>query len=186
MIDITNRVLEKATKFSHTQIKRWAVAFLSPDKSTGQHSGVPRTYSIVEAIKIYLGGYLVEDLRFTISEAQTIVKDVTEWFKINRWRVSDWIELRKSKMDRGFVAYSDFPWEGLIISVGMGSKENIFYEAKIVLKKQLIKEPSLWREEYRLEHFGKLSAISTVPFRSIDIGSLITSLGNQIAQELSG
>ena len=185
MIDITNRVLEKATKFSHTQIKRWAVAFLPPEKSTGQHSGVPRTYSIEESIKIYFGGYLVEDLRFTISEAQTIVKDVTYWFKVKKWRVSDWIELRKSKMDRGFVAYSDFPWEGLIISVGIGSKENIFYEARIVLKKKLIKEPSRWREEYRLEYFGKLSAITTVPFRSIDIGSMIASLANQIAQGLS-
>ena len=79
MKKFTNRVLQKATGHSYTQIKRWAPVFLGPDPLVGQHSGVERLYTLEEAIKICLGGYFVNKLNFRFKEAAMILTDLTKW-----------------------------------------------------------------------------------------------------------
>ena len=185
MVSITNRILEKSTGFTHTQIKRWAVAFLEPDKASGQHSGVPRIYDFDQAIRIYLGGYLVRDLKFTLDESKQILNDLTNWLKNKSWKFSGWVDFRESKLSSGYVAGINFPWRGLLIDIGLGSDDRLFYVAKILSVKKMMREPNHWREEYDLEYFGKLSPISTMPLRSIDIEAMVRSLANIIAQVVS-
>lgn len=184
MLVITNRILEKSSKFTHTQIKRWAVAFLRPDKSSGQHSGVSRTYDFEQASRIYFGGYLVQDLKFTLDEAKQILNDIYDWLDEKGWNLSDWVHFRQSKLGSGYVADINFPWLDLFIDIGIGSNKAFFYRAKIVHTKKLKKEPNRWAEEYDIEDFGKLSPISTVPLRNIDIRGVISSLAFSIAQAM--
>jgi len=181
MTEITNRTLEKSTKFTHTQIKRWAVAFLPPDKASGQHSGIPRTYTFEDAVNIYLGGYLVENLRFTITEAKQVLKDIIQWIQGRGWKISEWVEFRKSKFHPGYVAHFNFPWVDLIIDIAVGHDGRIFYIAKIVHEKRLIKKSNLWNEKYAIEHFGRLSPISLAPFRSIRVRGMLHLLASLIA-----
>ena len=155
MLTITNRILENATGFTHTQIKRWAVAFLKPDRASGQHSGIPRTYRLEQALRIFLGGYLVRDLKFTMDESKNILNDVTTWLKNKGWHISELVEFRESKLSSGCVANFDFPWLDLLIDIGVGSDGRFFYRAKIVYEKKLINESNRWSEEYDLEYFGE-------------------------------
>ena len=184
MLTITNRVLENVTGFTHTQIKRWAVAFLRPDKASGQHSGVPRNYSFEQALRIYLGGYLVQDLKFTLDESRQILNDITNWLKDKKWTISRWVEFQKSQLSSDYVVIYDFPWTGLIIDIVVGSDNRLFYRAKIVHEQKMIKYTNILQEKYELEYFGKSSPISTVPLRSIDIEAIVKSLANRIAKRM--
>jgi len=185
MIQITNRILEKSTPFTFAQVKRWAVAFLPADNASGQHSGVPRTYTFEDAVIISLGGYLVEDWRFTISEAQQILKDVAKWIKSKGWKISDWVEFRELKSSGKCIAHIDFPWRNLIIDIGLGSDDQFFYNAKIVHQKKFIVEEKLWMEKYEEEFFEMMEPESMVPYRSFIVKNLVESLADNIAQNVS-
>jgi hypothetical protein len=179
---ITNRILAKSTGFTHPQIKRWAVAFLEPDEASGQHSGIPREYSFEQAVRIFLGGYLVRDLKFNLIEARQILNDVTKWLKEKKWTISKWVNFRGSKLDRGYVAEFDFPWMDLSIDIGISGDGGIFYNAKKIFELKIIKEPNTWQEKYELEYFGRRAAISAAPFRTLNIRAMISSLAVSIAQ----
>ncbi len=185
MITITNRILAEAPGFTHPQIKRWVVAFLEADKASGQHSGIPRTYSFEQAVMIFLGGYLVRDLKFTLSEVRQILNDIYKWLKKKGWTISKWVNFRKSKLSGEYVAEPDYPWLDLFIDIGVGSDGSFFYISKIICEKALIKEPNLWKELYEIEYFGKLSPISIVPLRSINLKATVDTLATLIAKRVN-
>lgn len=184
MSTITNRVLEKSTGFTHTQIKRWAVAFLKPDRTAGQHSGVERTYSFEQALMIYMGGYLVRDLKFTLKDAKQILNDLNTWIDRKGWVISRWVELRKSGEGSAYVPNFNFPWLALHIDIGHGNEKNqmFFYRAKIVSVQKKKRKHGFWQEEYAIEDFGASSPELSVSFRSIDIDVIVRKLANLIAQ----
>ena len=76
MDEYTNRDLEARTPYTHKQIKRWAVAFLSSERSPGQHSGVERTYSLDDAFTLLLGGALVAFHGFTLEDAKSLLPEI--------------------------------------------------------------------------------------------------------------
>jgi hypothetical protein len=61
--------------------KRWAREFLSPDPLGGYQSGYARQFSYKDAFRVFLGGYLVSVLKFTIPEARRILADLDAWMK---------------------------------------------------------------------------------------------------------
>lgn len=63
--------------------KRWSRDFLPPDPLGGLQSGVARQFNLRDVFKIYLGGYLVGNLSFTIPEAVRILSDLSPWLKKN-------------------------------------------------------------------------------------------------------
>jgi hypothetical protein len=63
--------------------KRWSREFLDPDPLGGLQSGVARQFNLREAFQVYLGGYLVSELKFTIPEALKIVAELSPWLKAN-------------------------------------------------------------------------------------------------------
>ncbi|MBT8341282.1 MAG: hypothetical protein HKP58_19410 [Desulfatitalea sp.] len=81
MIYYTSRDLSKRLSIHPEKWKRWARAFLPPDPLGGLQSGVARQFSIPDAFKVYLGGYLVGRLRFTMPEAEVILSDLAAWLK---------------------------------------------------------------------------------------------------------
>ena len=61
--------------------KRWVREFLAPDPLGGLQSGFARQFNLRDAFRVYLGGCLVADLKYTIPEARQILADLNGWLK---------------------------------------------------------------------------------------------------------
>lgn len=76
-----NRELSKRLGIPLSRWKRWSREFLPPDPLGGHQSGYARQYSLKEAFYVYLAGYLVSALGFSIPEARQILHDLNGWLK---------------------------------------------------------------------------------------------------------
>ena len=61
--------------------KRWSREFLPPDPLGGLQSGYARQFSPREAFLVYLGGFLVSGLGFSIPQARQVIEDLSGWMK---------------------------------------------------------------------------------------------------------
>jgi len=68
---VTNRTLERASGFSLSQIRRWAVLCLGRDPEADKSGGRRREYDIDEAFLIFLTGTLITHYRFGQNEVKT-------------------------------------------------------------------------------------------------------------------
>ena len=75
----TNRELAQKLGINLAKWKRWSREFLPPDPLGGMQSGYARHYSLDEAFRVFLGGYLVATLKYTIPEAKKILQDMQKW-----------------------------------------------------------------------------------------------------------
>jgi hypothetical protein len=74
-----NKELSQKLNINLAKWKRWSREFLPPDPLGGLQSGYARQYNPNEAFTVYLGGYLVADLKFSIPEAKQILHDLRGW-----------------------------------------------------------------------------------------------------------
>jgi hypothetical protein len=81
----TNQELSRRFDIKLSRWKRWSREFLPPDPLGGLQSGYARQYNLDQAFTVYLGGYLVGELRFTIPEARLILKDLHHWLVEKRF-----------------------------------------------------------------------------------------------------
>lgn len=81
MKKIRTSTLSAATALSHTKVKRWAREFLGPDPSVSMQGGRARQYSLEDAWKIRLGGYLIASLGFEMIEAKQIIEETWQELK---------------------------------------------------------------------------------------------------------
>jgi len=81
----TNQELSQKLNISLARWKRWSREFLPPDPLGGLQSGYARQYNPDEAFTVFLGGYLVGDLKFTIPEARQILRDLHHWLVTHRF-----------------------------------------------------------------------------------------------------
>ena len=79
----TNRELSRKLEINLAKWKRWSREFLPPDPLGGMQSGYARQYSPDSAFTVFLGGYLVAYMKFTIPEAKQILKDLHGWLVDN-------------------------------------------------------------------------------------------------------
>ncbi len=84
----SNRELSQKLKINLARFKRWSREFLPPDPLGGMQSGYARQYSIDNAFTVYLGGHLVGELKYTISEAKKILEDLKKWLKENDFYIN--------------------------------------------------------------------------------------------------
>jgi len=75
----TNKELSKKFNVNLARWKRWSREFLPPDPLGGLQSGYARQYNPDEAFTVVLGGHLVGDMKFSISEAKQILIDLHRW-----------------------------------------------------------------------------------------------------------
>jgi hypothetical protein len=76
MIYFTSRHISDALDVKLARWKRWAREFLPPDPLSGRQSGYARNFSVKDAFHVYLAGYLVGSVGFTISEVRQIMSDL--------------------------------------------------------------------------------------------------------------
>ena len=75
----TNRELSDKLSINLAKWKRWSREFLPPDPLGGMQSGYARQFNPDQAFKVFLGGHLVADLKFSIPEANQIIQDLNKW-----------------------------------------------------------------------------------------------------------
>jgi len=78
-----NRELSERLGIPLNRWKRWSREFLPPDPLGGLQSGYARQYSIRDAFHVYLAGYLVSAIGFSIPEARLVLHDLKTWLKKN-------------------------------------------------------------------------------------------------------
>lgn len=78
-----SKYLSERLNINLAKWKRWSRDFLTPDPLGGLQSGVARQFNLKDAFKVYLGGYLVGELKLTIPEALIVLKDLSSWLKKN-------------------------------------------------------------------------------------------------------
>lgn len=75
----TNKELSQAFQINLAKWKRWSREFLPPDPLGGLQSGYARQYNLNEAFRVFLGGHLVGDLKYSIPGARQILNDLHQW-----------------------------------------------------------------------------------------------------------
>lgn len=78
-----SKYLSNKTGINEAKWKRWVREFLPPDPLGGLQSGFARQFNLKDAFQVYLGGHLVQSLKFSVSEARTILKDLHGWLDRN-------------------------------------------------------------------------------------------------------
>ncbi len=80
----SNRELSERLATRLSKWKRWSREFLPPDPLGGMQSGYARQYTPDQAFIVFLGGYLVADLHFSIPEAKQIVQELGPWINTHK------------------------------------------------------------------------------------------------------
>ena len=73
--------IKEKLKIPPDRWKRWAREFIGIDPKAARQGGVARTFTLDQVFHIYLCGWLVTDLQYSIPEARTIVIDLEPWLK---------------------------------------------------------------------------------------------------------
>ena len=81
----TSQELSRAFDINLARWKRWSREFLPPDPLGGLQSGYARQFNADQAFIVFLGGFLVGELRFTIPEARAILLDLHDWLVEQRF-----------------------------------------------------------------------------------------------------
>ena len=81
MIYYHSKELSKQLGVGLSKWKRWAREFLAPDPLGGLQSGFARQFNLKDAFRVYLGGCLVAELKFTIPETRQVLADLNGWLK---------------------------------------------------------------------------------------------------------
>lgn len=105
MIYFKSKYLAKSLDINHAKWKRWSREFLDPDPLGGFQSGYARQFSKKEAFRVYLGGYLVADLQFTIAQARQILSDLNHWLKKHRFYSLSVKKLKSNSDNRSYHIY---------------------------------------------------------------------------------
>ncbi len=77
----SSRELSRMLQIPLNRWKRWSREFLPPDPLGGLQSGYARQFSPREAFTVYLGGFLVAGLGFSIPQARQVLKELNGWMK---------------------------------------------------------------------------------------------------------
>ncbi len=75
----TNREISNNLQIPLAKWKRWSREFLPPDPLGGLQSGYARQYNFNDAFTVFLGGHLVASLKYTIPEADAVLKGLRRW-----------------------------------------------------------------------------------------------------------
>ena len=81
----TSQELSQKLDIRLSRWKRWSREFLPPDPLGGLQSGYARQYNTDQSFTVFLGGYLVGDLKFTIPEARLILHDLHAWLVAHKF-----------------------------------------------------------------------------------------------------
>jgi hypothetical protein len=87
MIYFKSRYISDALDIKLAKWKRWVREFLPPDPLSGRQSGYARNFNIRDAFHVYLAGYLVGTVGFSVAQARQIMSDLEPSLKRRGYHV---------------------------------------------------------------------------------------------------
>lgn len=170
-----NRELAKRFNIPLNRWKRWSREFLPPDPLGGLQSGYARQYRLRDAFIVYLGGFLVSRVGFSIPEARKILQDLNGWLQKNI------IEGYASGSDERHASPRES--EGIDLLVEPVSElpgvPAFTYRIRFLVASSMIEDgnPSLWQERYHLQVIKPASSNPSEGYptciRRVDLGALV-------------
>jgi hypothetical protein len=177
---IDNRKLAEATGFSYHQVRRWVVAFLPPDPHIGLHSGKARTFTFDQSVRVYLGGFLVSRMGYTIGEAGQSLEDIFAWLKKMKLLPSSHTAFAQSRAHPDqFFFENKYPEIVLEIAKGKGGRDG-YYAKKILSSREDPKKGNVIKVEMETFHFGETKAFWEAETRNLYLDNIISFLGNAL------
>lgn len=145
----SSRELSRMLQIPLNRWKRWSREFLSPDPLGGLQSGYARQFSTREAFTVYLGGFLVAGLGFSIPLARQVIRDLNGWMK--KKILDDYLFGRGAV--HGDRRTAQVRYEVHIMGrVVVPGHENgkLAYQIREIAQRQLVEDgnPSQWMEAY--------------------------------------
>ena len=140
-----NRDLADRLNIPLSRWKRWSREFLPPDPLGGLQSGYARQYNLRDAFAVYLGGFLVSGMGFSIPEARKILHDLNGWLKKNV------IARYEAAADGNGAPSAAPPPMDLIVVPVDGRPSPVFsYRIRTLVERRALSEdePALWQERY--------------------------------------
>ena len=138
-----NRELSTRLDIPLSRWKRWSREFLPPDPLGGLQSGFARQFSIRDAFVVYLAGYLVSALGYSIPEARQIMHDLNGWLK------KDVIEPYSAAADSGPQTVQQTSRIDLLITPVKRSAQPAFsYSIRCLVGRRALADGTLWQEEF--------------------------------------
>lgn len=140
-----NRDLSRRLGIPLSRWKRWSREFLPPDPLGGHQSGYARQYSTKDAFFVYLAGYLVSTVGFSIPAARQILHDLTPWLKKNILENGAWAA------NPSGCAAVDQPCIDLIIIPARRNVTPAFtYRIRSRIERKVLSEGeiTLWQEQF--------------------------------------
>ena len=185
MLKINNRIIHNATGHSLPQIKRWAVAFLDPDPSSGQHSGRVRTYEFQQAAKVILGGFLVSHLKYNMQDAYQIIKDLDVWLVEMGWPIAQFGIFERINRKLTFHKNASFGWENLEVSVQRWYR-GFSYRVKIVFERKQDPNSKRTIEEYEEKLFQNFEgAVASERHHTFNLSGIIENFAAVLCYHLN-
>lgn len=146
MIYYNSKYLSERLGVNLAKWKRWSRTFLAPDPLGGLQSGVARQFNLKDCFKVYLGGYLVGHIKFSVPDAARILRDLSPWLKQN-----------------GFFQLTPM---GPSDSLQNGQQHHIYihapsthggkftYTIRTVVSSQLVDDRGVWQETFTQSAIG--------------------------------
>lgn len=112
-------MISEVTNSTLPQIKRWSVAFLDPDPSSGQHSGKIREYNFYQASIIFIGGILVSRFKYSIKDSAMILEDIVRLLKEKGWPLNEIIKFSRNTGGDKVISQKNkkFFWKEITINI---------------------------------------------------------------------
>jgi len=101
----SNRELSQTLGIKLAKWKRWCREFLAPDPLGGMQSGYARQLTIDDAFTVYLGGYLVGELKYGIQTTRQILADLRDWLGACGFYRTPMYRSAGVEDDQGVLAY---------------------------------------------------------------------------------
>jgi len=101
----TNKELSEIFEINIAKWKRWSREFLDADPLGGLQSGYARQYHPPDAFHIFLCGYLVAELKYSISATKMIYKDLQIWLKEHGFLNLSYSEKSANNVEKSLKEY---------------------------------------------------------------------------------
>lgn len=123
--------------------KRWSREFLPPDPLGGLQSGFARQFSLRDAFTVYLAGYLVSGLGYSVPEARQVLQDLDGWLK--RDVIDPYLSVAKSGPD----AVQQIPFFHVLILPAQRQTQPAFtYRIRCRVDRRALEGGTIWQEQY--------------------------------------
>ncbi|RJR40809.1 MAG: MerR family transcriptional regulator [Desulfobacteraceae bacterium] len=135
-MEFTAKDLAAVTGERLSTAKRWTRLFLAPDPEVGLQRGRQRLFSEEEAFTVFMAGYLVSKLGFSVADAKIILGDLLSWMKkqgiypergITESPVKTW-HAEIMTAEKGFF----YHFHGTVEHILIDKTENIYQERFVV------------------------------------------------------